>query len=80
LTSRTAPTSRPADPQLAVASAATAILLLGGCGDDNDFPRPAVGDLYALLISVLEFNTSPDAPAEAVAERQAIFDSIQIEP
>jgi hypothetical protein len=29
---------------------------------------------------VLEYNTSPDAPAEAVAERQAIFDSIQIQP
>jgi len=28
---------------------------------------------------VLEYNTSPDAPTEAIAERQAIFDSIQIE-
>jgi len=28
---------------------------------------------------VLEYNTSPDAPTEWLAERQAIFDSIQIE-
>ena len=58
---------------------------LGGGYHGYNGPEPGLTeDFWILDVDgtrlVLEFNTSPDAPAEAVAERQAIFDSIQIEP
>ena len=58
---------------------------LGGGYHGYNGPEPGLTEDFWILDAdgtrlVLEFNTSPDAPAEAVAERQAIFDSIQIEP
>ena len=57
---------------------------LGGSYHGYNGPEPGLTEEFWILDVdgtrlVLEFNTSPDAPADAVAERQAIFDSIQIE-
>jgi hypothetical protein len=59
--------------------------LLGGAFNGYNGPEPGLTEEFWILDVggtrlVIVYNTSPDAPADWLAKRQAIVDSIQIEP